>query len=407
MPYERHFTVGERIRYYRERRLLSQRNLAELVGRSENWIYKVEHGLLPVDRISVLWDLAQVLGVRDLSDLTGGVLSGAVDGSDAQHAAVPAIRRALSMPSSLLANGMGSETSEKFADAVAKAWEVYETQRENRYSDVGELLPGLLGWGNALLRDVDATSERPVIQDMISLYGLFQIWLRRLGEPALARIAADRGLALADSVGDPGLLAAAAWNLSCVLTSAGDVRDSVELAREMIANCAPDEDARVEHLSAYGALHLQGAVAAVRTSQDTVAWDLYRGAERVAERIGTDRNDWHTCFGPGNVAMHSVHLAAEEGNSSEAMRLADSIPLSDKTPLERRTRYLIEVMNCSRAQRDDYATVHMLGRLKAESPEEIVYSPLVREAVADLLKREKPLFKMELRAVARHIGMSA
>jgi len=52
-----------------------------------------------------------------------------------------------------------------------------------------------------------------------------------VGEPTLARIAADRGLSLADNAGDPALIAAVAWNLSCVLTSAGEVNDSVELAR--------------------------------------------------------------------------------------------------------------------------------------------------------------------------------
>lgn len=214
-------------------------------------------------------------------------------------------------------------------------------------------------------------------------------------------------MALADNADDPALLAAAAWNLSCVLTSAGDVEDSVELARQTIANCKPGDGAGVEYLSAYGALHLQAAVAAVRANQGPTAWDLYRGAERVAARIGVDRNDWHTCFGPTNVAMHGVHLTAEEGDASEALRLADSVEVVDTMPLERRTRYLIEVMNCNRVQRDDYATVFVLGQIKEQSPEEIVFSPLVREAVTDLLKREKPVFRHQLREVAKHIGVAA
>lgn len=105
--------------------------------------------------------------------------------------------------------------------------------------------------------------------------------------------------------------------------------------------------------------------------------------------------------------MHEVHLKAEEGDTSEALRAADHVLVNEEVPLERRTRYLIEVMNLNRIQRDDYATVHILGKLLKQSPEEIVFSPLVREAVADLLKREKPMWRDDLREVAKHIGLAA
>jgi transcriptional regulator with XRE-family HTH domain len=408
MYVEQDFGIGARIRYFRERQGLSQRAMAELVGKTENWAYKVEKGVLPIDRLSVLIDLARVLNIRDLSDLTGGVLTGAVSVQQTGHKAVPAIRRTLALPSSLLPAGIGEVPVEDYRPAVADAWRVYETQTEDRYIDVGGRLPNLLRQGYAAVRDAQGEErEREAVALLISVYGLAQILLRRVGEPVQARIAADRGVSLADQVGDPVLLAAATWNLSCVLTSAGDVADSVALARETIASCEPDEDASLEHLSVYGALHLQAAVAAVRDHQGPVAWDLYRGAERMAARLGQDRNDWHTCFGPTNVAMHAVHLRAEEGDTAEALRVADSVEDSEELPLERRTRYLIEVMNCNRIQRDDFATVYMLKRITAQSPEEVGFSPLVREAVADLLKREKPMWRHDLRAVAQHIGMTA
>ncbi|WP_328914758.1 MULTISPECIES: helix-turn-helix domain-containing protein [unclassified Streptomyces] len=408
MTVEQDFGIGARIRYYRERRGLSQKAMAELVGKSENWAYKVEKGVLPIDRLSVLIDLARVLHVCDLTDLTGGVLTGAVSGPQTEHQAVPAIRRVLSLPSSLLPSGIGEVPVDDYQAAVDDAWRVYETQTKDRYADIGGRLPNLLRQGYAAVRDAEGEErERQAVALLISVYGLAQVWLRRVGEPVQARIAADRGVALADQVGDPALLAAATWTLACVLTSSGNVADCVALAREAIANCKPGEDASAEHLSAYGALHLSAAVAAVRDNQGPVAWDLYRGAERVAARLGQDRNDWHTSFGPTNVAMHAVHLRAEEGDTVEALRVADSVEDNPELPLERRTRYLVEVMNCNRIQRDDFATVYMLKRITAQSPEEVGFSPLVREAVADLLKREKPMWRQDLRAVAQHIGMTA
>ena len=400
------FTIGKRIKLYRERLGMKQRTLGELVGKSANWAYKVENDILPIDRLSVLIQVARVLKVRDLSDLTGGMFSGAVSGPHDQHEAVPAIRAALSMPTSLLSAGLDDLDPGSFGEGVADAWRVYETQEKDRYAEVGNRLPTLLRQGYATLRRAGAQKEvQQVTREMLDLYGLHQLWLRRVGEPVLARVVADRGVVLADGVGDPALLAVATWNLACVLTSTGQVGDCVDLVRETIARCAPGDDATPEHLSAIGALHLQAAVAAVRDSSAPAGYDHLRAAQAIASRLGSDRNDHHMCFGPNNVAMHGVHLAAEEGDTSEALRLADTVEINPSMPLERRTRYLIEVMNCNRTQRDDFATVYMLRKVSEQSPEEALYSPLVREAVTDLLKREKPTFRADLRQVAQHIGV--
>jgi transcriptional regulator with XRE-family HTH domain len=399
------FTVGQRIKWWRERRGLSQRMLGDLIGRSDNWVYKIESDRMPVDRLPILISLSKALNCS-LEDLTGGYVSKiATTGSEHEH--VPLIRQALSLPASLLPKRVGAVSAADFESSVADAWRVYETQARGRYRDVGARLPELLRQGHAALRDAPVEQEGAVLRQLISLYGLHQIWLRRVGEPTLARIAADRGLALADNAGDPALLAAAAWNLACVLTSAGDVDDSYELAQQTIAQCRPGDDASLEHWSAFGALHLQGAVAAVRATKGPRAWDLYRGAQEAVERVGADLNHWHSSFGPTNFAMHEVHLKAEEGDTSEALRAADHVQINPEVPLERRTRYLIEVMNLNRIQNDDYATVHILGKLLKQSPEEIMFSPLVREAVADLLKRERPMWRDELRPVAVHIGLAA
>ncbi|MGN9894035.1 helix-turn-helix domain-containing protein [Micromonospora sp. L31] len=56
-------TFGQTVARLRRRRGLSQVVCAQLVGRSETWLAKVEHDRIPVDRLSVLRDLARVLGV--------------------------------------------------------------------------------------------------------------------------------------------------------------------------------------------------------------------------------------------------------------------------------------------------------------------------------------------------------
>jgi transcriptional regulator with XRE-family HTH domain len=63
-------TMGERIMRYRVRAGLSRAQLSGLIGRSPSWLYKVERGVLPADRLSDLANLTRILKVQ-LADLVG------------------------------------------------------------------------------------------------------------------------------------------------------------------------------------------------------------------------------------------------------------------------------------------------------------------------------------------------
>ena len=63
-------SIGERVAFYRRRRGLSQAVLAGLMGKSEDWVSKIERGERQVNRIDVLVELARQLRVT-LNDLLG------------------------------------------------------------------------------------------------------------------------------------------------------------------------------------------------------------------------------------------------------------------------------------------------------------------------------------------------
>lgn len=86
-------TIGERIAWYRRRRGMSQEVLAGLVGRTVDWLSKVENNRIPLDRLSVLKSVVEALDVS-LGDLLAE--PSLMDWTqDSGHRTVPALRDAL------------------------------------------------------------------------------------------------------------------------------------------------------------------------------------------------------------------------------------------------------------------------------------------------------------------------
>jgi transcriptional regulator with XRE-family HTH domain len=400
--------VGDRIRFYRERRGLTQVALGGLIGRSEDWVSKVERGALPVERVPMLMELARVLRVRDLSALTGrAAITLTADGSP-EHESTPEIRRVLTAQPSALGRDLPGEplTADELAEQVAEAWRIYERETV-RYSVVGSLLPKLLTEAYHAADAASGSSLAAIIGQQVRIYHLLQVFLRRIGESGLSHLAADRALVLSDQIPDAALISASAWNLCSTLTNAGHVEESADLALSTIDRYPLTADSSPEHVSAHGALHLAATIASVRAGLAPTAWDLLSQAKNLAERLGQDRNDFRTSFGPTNVAMHGVHLAAEEGDASEALRLADHVEDNPELPLERRTRYFIEVMHAHRLKRDDMGALWMVQKIRNVSPEEMVWHPLVRATVGDLWKRARPSYRNEVQELAEHMGLLA
>lgn len=392
--------MGKRIKYFRERRGLTQGALAGLIGKGESWMKKVESGAHIVDRYTVLLDLARVLRIRNLADLTGRTYLPLTIDDTPEHETVPGIRAALYTPASLLAASIDEAPSPvEIDERVTAAWKIYEHDTI-RYAVVGRELPRLIAEAHAA-----ASAHPDAARSLISTYHLLQVFLRRVGEPTLSQIAADRSMALADQIGDPELIAASAWNVCSILTNVGQVEESADLALSTIDAYAPGEDATPGHLAAVGALHLAAVIASVRAGAAPRAWDLLHKADDVATRLGADTNLWRTSFGPTNVAMHSVHLAAEEGDAAEALSLADGVRDNPALPLERRTRYMIEVLHAHRLRRDDMGVLYMADRIQEISPEEMVWHPLVRSAATDLLTRARPGIRPGVERFAAAVGV--
>jgi len=139
-----HLSVGERIAFYRRRRGLTQRVLAGLVGRSEDWLSKIERGEREPRRLDVLVDVAKALRVT-VGDLLGQPIL-VQDDQVSRGDDVPAIRDALMAPRRLSRRLYGRDVSiDVDPDGVARLTELVWMQfQDGRLGHVIEALPGLI-----------------------------------------------------------------------------------------------------------------------------------------------------------------------------------------------------------------------------------------------------------------------
>lgn len=150
-------TIGERVAFYRHRRGLTQTVLAGLVGRSEDWLRKSEHGVLPLDRLSVLRRLAYALDVS-LGDLIGEpVLMGWTD--ETRRRTVPALRVALMDHRQFLTGPQPGEPPhlDALAAEIATQWGDYQN---SRYARLTQRLPLLITDSQAACQHYRAEQRR-------------------------------------------------------------------------------------------------------------------------------------------------------------------------------------------------------------------------------------------------------
>jgi hypothetical protein len=138
------------------------------------------------------------------------------------------------------------------------------------------------------------------------------------------------------------------------------------------------------------------------------AWERLGQATVVARQLGRDLANLHTIFGPTNVAIHGVQIAAELGDGREVLRRAARIN-PDRLPpmlLERRTHFLVDVARGHVQQADNRAAVGTLLAADRVAPEEVRFNPIVAELVSLLLRRERRGATPGLRELAANLRIA-
>lgn len=316
--------IGERIRIYRKRRGLGQKELAELVGRSESWLSQVERGIRSVDRLSVLVDIARILKT-DVGTLAGYRMALAPNGGTDLDG-LDDIRDALSVyPGLGLADGPVSTLGE----IEQLTTEVHQRYQAADYGAAARLLPGLIAAGDTLTAQArgEALLRASTVQSQV--YVAAAKLVTKVGDGQLAWLAADRSAGAAMRAESEPLKAMAAYQVTCAFLKMDRLDQAERIAISTAENFL---DETPLGLSVQGALFLIGAVIAGRRSDRPEATERLRRAQYLADALGADGNVSWTAFGPTNVAIHQVSTAAELGDAQHAIAQADTINTTAMPP---------------------------------------------------------------------------
>ncbi|MCO1657428.1 helix-turn-helix domain-containing protein [Pseudonocardia humida] len=377
--------IGERVAFYRGRRGISQRMLGDLVGRSEDWVSKIERGVRDIRRVDVVAELAKALRV-ELGDLLGQPV---LMEDERQDDDVPAIRDALMTPSRLSRTLFRRSTSQRAispdqGERLAEhAWLNYQQGRIGRV--IAEL-PRLISAGQEL-EDAATPQNRQGWAVSARVHHLAATTLSKIGEGDLAWIAAERAMYAADQADHPLVLASAARAGTHALLASGRFDDAVELgntAAEWMRPQLVNNDPAA--LSLLGMLRLRTAVAAARRRDRAASTELIRRAQRAAELLGHDGDHWQTQFGPTNVELHRISTALDLGDVDYVVRHGPDVTASN-LPAERQVSHMIDVARAlSLVARDDQATELLLGAEQL-APHLVRHNPIVREMVKAMYRR--------------------
>jgi transcriptional regulator with XRE-family HTH domain len=398
-------SVGDRIAWYRRRRGMSQEVLAGMVGRTVDWLSKVENGRISLDRLSVIRAVAEALDVT-VGDLVGerSLLAWTADNADRT---VPALRAALldyrQLSPLLVSPSDDPPDIDTLTKEVAQVWEAYQA---SRYGFVVGRLPAVLSSAQKAVQ-ADGTAARSWPFALLALtHQAAAALLTKLGEADLAWIAAERGLAAAQRSDDPVVIGSLFRSVVHTLLSTGRYREAKQLTVDAAAFLEPGlTTAGPEYVSIYGSLFLAGAVAAARDQDRHCVSAFLFEAHDAACRLGHDANLMWTAFGPTNVAIHRVTTAMDLGDIQVAIDLGTRIDTSG-LPIERQVRHDLDTARAMSAWNRTNEAIVVLLRAETRAPEQVRHHPISRQLVQTWLRRGRGRPSHELSTLAGRLHVT-
>ncbi len=231
----------------------------------------------------------------------------------------------------------------------------------------------------------------------------------KVGDTHLAWVTADRAHRAACEVGNPALIGVARYQVAAALHRSGNTDHAQAVAAEAADDLARNVEKHPHNVSARGALVLLSAVMFARSGATSTAQALLAEARALAEELRVDANHLWTGFGPTNVAIHELSVAAQSGSVEHARSLGAVID-TDRMPavlVGRRAQVHLDLGRTAVTARDDSVAVLHLLEAERVANQAVSRNIVARGLIGTLLSREQHGTTPGLRALARRAGVEA
>jgi transcriptional regulator with XRE-family HTH domain len=370
-------SFGARLRYYRERAGKTRAVVGGLVGRSEEWVKAVETDRLLVPRLPMLLQLADVLGITDLVQLTGDQSVPVASISKGTHAAASDV--ATAMINAVRTPAAEQPSLPALTARVNQAWTLWHHADAHRTA-VATVLPALLTDAHAATRALAGDPRRAALVEQARVYHLAQLFFAFQPAEHLVWLAADRAMTAATDADDSAALAAAAWYYAHVYRCSAQL----DAAEEVLAAAASllDPHTGGEQLARWGQLQLGLALTHAKAGRAGQAWQHCDLAGHAADRHG-GTHPW-LLFGRPAVDAYAVTIDTDLFRLGEAARRVERYEVAELPSRTRRAAYLIDAARVHRLRKNHLAVVHLLGHALREASDTIRYNTFARATALEL-----------------------
>ncbi|MEE4493807.1 helix-turn-helix domain-containing protein [Streptomyces sp. BE230] len=407
-PYANPIAFGQRMQILRTKRGMSRPVAAGLLGMSPSWVKQVERGQIGMPKLPIVLRIAELLRVRDLSDLTGDQSAPVDLFIGPGHSRLPEVRAAVN--ASTLGGDRQAPPAEHVAARLAKAWTARH-KAPNHREVIGELLPGLIRDAQLTVRQADTGAERRTGQAVLSeVYSLSQFFVAYQPDSALLWRVAERGMVAAQESEDPHAIGVAAWLAAQAHRDTGrdhfDAADAMTMeALSYLEPFLSDADDRVRAIA--GALQFEAGYTAARRGEAGTAWGWWDKAKATSRRL--DPGYYHpiTSFSQAIMGAHAVTVAVELRAGGESVRQAVAADTSAIPSRPRLARHRIEEARAYQLDGQAETALATLEKAHEAAPETIRYNGYARRIVLEETESKVPAHRQRAAALADQLGLLA
>ncbi|MGW6741127.1 helix-turn-helix domain-containing protein [Streptomyces sp. NPDC055025] len=406
-PYADPIAFGQRLKILRTRRGMTRAQLGGLVGdKSASWVRAMEEGRLQTPKLATFLRLAEVLRVRDLSELTGDLSVPVALFAGPGHPRLGAVKAAVdAFP---LATAREAPSIVHIQARLAGAWKARHSSSHHR-EVVGALLPDLIRDAQLAVRQAGHADERRAAQAALSeVYSLSQFFVAYQPDAPLLWRIAERGMVAAQESEDPHAIGVAAWLTAQAHRDSGpghyDAADAVNA--EALAYLQPLlPDASDEVLAIAGALTFEAGYTAARRRETGTAWRYWDRARAMANQLPADYFHPVTSFSQAIMGAHAVTVAVELHTGGESVRQATKSEATSIPSRPRRARHRIEEARGYRLDGQPDVALETLARAHEAAPETIKYNGYAKAIVIEETESKVPARRRRASELAVKLGL--